>query len=42
MLVDQSSETPLGSAEGVRPVPADEQHDTGTPLCPPLDRKSVV
>jgi len=36
MLVDQSSETPLGSAEGVRPVPADEQHDTGTPLCPPL------
>lgn len=36
MLVDQSSEAPLGSAEGVRPVPADEQLDTGTALCPPL------
>lgn len=36
MLVDQSSETSLGLAEGVRPVPADEQPDTGTALCPPL------
>lgn len=36
MLVDQSSETALGLAEGVRPVPADEQPDTGTALCPSL------
>jgi DNA topoisomerase-1 len=36
MLIDHSGETPLPLAEGIRPVPADEQPDTGTALCPPL------
>lgn len=36
MLIDQGSETPLPLAEGIRPVPADEQPDTATSLCPPL------
>ena len=36
MLVDQDGAAPLPLAEGIRPVPADEQPDTGTALCPPL------
>ena len=36
MLTDQGSETALQLAEGILPVPADEQPDTGTALCPDL------
>lgn len=36
MLIDQHSVTALHLAEGVRPLPADEQLDTGTALRPEL------
>lgn len=36
MLIDQGGETAPPLAEGIRPIPTDEQPDTGTALCPPL------
>lgn len=33
MLIDQGGESDLQLAEGIRPVPVDEQCDTGTALC---------
>ncbi len=36
MLIDQGADANLQLAEGVRPVPADEQPDTGTSLCAEL------
>ncbi len=36
MLIDQGGETVVQLAEGSRPLPADEQPDTGTALCPEL------
>lgn len=36
MLIDQSDETHLAVAEGIRPVPGDEQSDFGTAFCPAL------